>query len=136
MADALARRDALVALLQADLSAQFPSLVLVFDNQPFDWGSPPETFLHLEVEDGEDAQASLALVNPRTRVHGAVQATYYCREGLGTRGCLATLGWLAGHLRYRYAAGVQFQNTRLAPSGDPVDGWYRRDLTLSYYADM
>ncbi len=135
MADALARRDALVAVLLADLRGQFPTLELVFDNQPFDWNNPPESFLHLEVEDGEDTQASLALVNPRTRVHGAVHATFYCREGLGTRSCLATLGWLADHFRYRFLAGTQFQNTRLAPSGPPVEGWYRRDLTLSYYAD-
>ena len=127
-------RDALVAFVDTDFQAAFPTIPLVHDNAPFDWNNPPASFVTFEVQFYFGAQADIS-ANPKTRYRGFVYVTAYGRTNTGSRSLLVMLDWFSANLKYAYVAPVHLQAPEPAGSQD-VKGWYTQQLKVPFYTDL
>lgn len=127
-------RQEIVSHVNAAFVAQFPGVPIVYDNQPFDWNNPPETFVEFEVKFYGGHQISMS-ATPKTRHTGYVYATVYGKVGSGNKLILEIIDWMSSHLGY-----AQLANTSIsAPESDdlsgPVKNWYAEAVKFSFQAD-
>lgn len=106
-------RQSIVTYLDADWNAAFPTVPMVYDNQPFDWNNAPTNFVTLELQFYHAEQVNLGR-SPMTRWNGYAYFGAYTKEGLGSVVLLQQLDWLAAKFKYATIDGIQFK----APSPD------------------
>ena len=71
---------------------------------------------------------------PKTRVHGFVYVSVWCREGTGSKKALAMCDWFSDALAYKSQGGVQLQAAEPVGGNSPV-GWYVEGIKLYWYAN-
>lgn len=126
----LSIRNAIVALVQPAFVAGYPGLVLVHDNAPFDWNSPPAEFVQFEIKFNDGEQIGLAF-EPKTRYTGFVYVTTFARSGVGSQRALGILDFFANLLKYAYVGPVQFHEPR--PGGSKtVKSYYTEQLKVGF----
>lgn len=122
-----------MAAVAAPFSAAFPSLVIVFDNAPFDWSAPPPQFVEFEIKFLGGDQIGMAQ-QPRTRLSGYVYVSVLTREGKGSRSALLVLDWFSAQLGYASAGAVRLQAPEPAGTSEPK-GWFIEKLKIAFFAD-
>jgi hypothetical protein len=130
-------RDAIVGYVAPAFSSAHPSLSLVVDNSPFDWNSPPDRFVEMEVVFHDAAQIGPS-ASPRSRVRGTVYVCCHSRVGTGVKAGLALLDWFESTLAYRaiFGTGVVIQMREANPVGaNSLKGWYHQEMKVYFYAD-
>jgi len=110
-----------------------PGVILVLENQPFDWDNPPQRFVEFEVKLYSGHQIGMSN-KPGTRLSGYVYACAYAKLGTGTLDSLRALEWIADLLKYRSVSGVQFQAPEVTDS-KPFKGWQTTDLKVAFHSD-
>ncbi len=129
----LAVRDAIIAQLNANYVAAYPTIPVVFDNGPFDWNDPPDNFVEIDIEFLAGHQIGAAWV-PKTRVNGCVYIAAYSRVGTGTRIALGVIDWFSQALEYKTFSRIHMQAAD--PQGKTNGkGWYIEQLKVAFYAD-
>lgn len=125
--------SSIYSLVDVAFTAQYPAIPLVLENQPFNWGDPPDKFVTLTIKFYEGSQIGIASA-PKTRIGGFVYATLYAREGTGTLAGLDVLYFLAGLLAYKSPGAVRLQAARLDDT-NPAVGWHTDDISVPFHAD-
>ena len=126
-------RTSLVTFVNPLWVTDYPTVPLVFDNQPFDWNNPPENFVTLELQFHAGLQIGMS-ATPKTRVRGYVYIMARAKEGTGSGKALAELAWFARTLGYQNAGALQFQAP--APVGNKTfKGWFMEEMKIPFYAD-
>ena len=120
-------------LLHGPFSTAYPDVPLVLENQPFDWGNPPDRFVTVEVEFYDGGQVG-ASSTPKTRFSGCVYISAYARKGQGTMESLRILGTLGGLLAYRGVGTLQLKAAAPAGAADNRD-FYSNELKVPFHAD-
>ena len=128
-----AAREALVAFVATAYAAAYPASPAVFDNDPFDWNSPPETFVEVEIKFYDGAQVNIS-ADPKTRLRGFVYVTAYARQGTGSKLALQILDWFNARLKYAVVDPVQLQEPRPDGSDDGrKTGYYTESLKVEFH---
>lgn len=126
-------RDALVAFIDPQFRSVFPDYTIVYDNGPFDWNNPPDTFVEVQTEFYDGEQVNLG-ISPRRRVSGYLYVTVRTRAGKGSRHVLQVLDWFSETLKFAHVGPAQLQAPQ--PDGNhPVPGWYIEDLKVPFKSD-
>lgn len=71
---------------------------------------------------------------PKTRVHGFVYVSVWCREGAGWKKASLMRDWFAAQLQYKAAGGVNLQAAEPVGGKGPT-GWDVQELKLYFYAN-
>jgi len=126
-------RDAVIAYLEAQRAVDYPSLVVTYPNQPFDWSNPPAFFVAVEVEFMGGSQVGVE-VNPKSRIRGAVYVTVYAREGAGSRQAGVVKDWFGEKLRFKHLGTANLQAQE--PSGSTTSrGYYTTRTKVGFFSD-
>lgn len=121
------------AVVDSGFAAAFPGVPVVYDNDPFDWGNPPERFVNVVIEFQGGAQIGMSS-SPKTRVHGHAYICVYTREGLGAKVSAQIQKHFHDTFKYRTIGASHLQEPE--PMGsDRRRGFYIEDLKVSFYAD-
>lgn len=122
----------IITWFDAAFRAAHPTIPLTYENQPFDWGNPPDVFVEVEVKFYSGRQINLG--SPKTRHGGYVYVTVRAKEGQGTLIMKRILDWVDDRLGYKSLATVQLE----APEPDEsaaVRGWAIEASKFRFYAD-
>lgn len=125
-------RESLVTLVNDAYVAAYPSIPIVYDNQPFDRNSPPMLWVEFEIKFAGGKQAGMS-ASPRTRISGWVYVTVWAKDGLGTKTSLSILDWFSQQTGYARPLGVTLE----APQPEFVSsppGWHCEQLKLHFYS--
>lgn len=125
-------RQEVVSHVNADFVAAYPSIPIVYDNQPFDFNNPPDLYVTLEVKPYAGQQINLG--SNKTRISGFIYVTAFIKEGDGTVEALDVLDWMADKLGYANLGITQVE----APSpeeGENLKGWHTESMKFAFYAD-
>lgn len=130
-------RQAITAHILASRDANNPSLIVVFENDPFDYTNPPPFYVWVDIS-FEGAEA-LGMSNaPQSREHGVVHCAVVCQEGTGTAGVSNANDWLKETLGYPLLApgGAAITFEAFRPRGSETHkGWYRSRSRSIFHAD-
>jgi hypothetical protein len=122
----------IVTWFDAAYRAQYPTVPLVYENQPFDWNNLPDTFVEFEVRFYSGDQINLGA--PKTRHGGYIYVTVWTKAGTGTLATKRIIDWVDDRLGYKSLATVQIE----APEPDedaPNKGWHLEGTKFRFYAD-
>lgn len=126
-------REDIITAVKAPFEAAFPGIALVFDNAPFDWNSPPDRYICVEVEMHHGRTIGMR-AEPKTRLSGFVYVEAHSRAGLGSKWGLQVHDWITDTLQYKRKGLAQIQHAE--PDGStPAKGFYIQSLKLYFYAD-
>lgn len=129
--------EARLALLNRVLgpyAAAWPTVPLVYGNDPFDWNNTPDVFTVLQIEfQGGDQIGAQAV--PRTRVPGFVYAMVYVRQGMGDLLATRLLDWFATQLGYVTAGPVRLREPMFDGS-TPMRGYVIYDFKVPFSTDQ
>lgn len=126
-------RDAVVGYLNPLYVAAYPSIPIVYDNGPFDWNNPPETFVEVELEFYGGEQVGMA-ASPRRRISGYLYVCVRTREGRGSREALQLIDWFSNTLKFARVGTVVFREPEPEPSDGPP-GWYFLHVKVPFLSD-
>lgn len=115
------------------IETQYPGLAIVLENQSFDWNSPPDRYVEVDVEFMAGDQVGLSSA-ARTRYRGALVVVSTCRAGLGTLEDVARLAWLGGEVAYMRVGQAQFEAPKLLSVSAPV-GWNSKSVAVPFHVD-
>lgn len=131
----LAIRDTIVTYFDPLFLLANPGVQVVYDNGPFDYNNPPDTYLELSIEISDGQQMSAVGENPPTRYYGTVYATVTCREGTGVRNAMSILDSVIALLKYQSLPGCQLLAPR--PTAQATSrGWYSMGVKFPLHADF
>jgi len=122
----------IVTWFDAAFRAAYATIPLTYENQPFDWGNPPDTFVEFEVRFYSGHQINLG--SPKTRHGGYIYVTVWAKEGRGTIASKKIIDWIDDRLGYKALATVQIE----APQPDDsshMKGWSVEGSKFRFYAD-
>lgn len=126
-------RDALVAFIDPLFKAAYPTIPVVYDNGPFDWNSPPQTFVEVETKFYAGEQVNMS-ANPKRRLMGYVYVCVRTRRGIGTREATQIIDWFSETLKFARVGTVTLE----APEPDEpaeTQAWYLQDLKVAFKSD-
>ncbi len=127
-------RTSILGLVVDPYAAAYPTVPAAWDNSPFDWSNPPETFVWVEVDFQDADQVNIAVM-PRTRYRGHVYVTVFVRNGAGTNNALDILDWFRGALAYRYAGAVQLREAKPDVRPDDSSGYRHFCIKVPFHSD-
>ena len=127
-----AAQKEIVTWFDAAYRAQYPTVPIVYENQPFDWNNLPDTFIEFEVRFDSGQQINLG--SPKTRHGGYIYVTVWTKEGKGTIASKKMLDWTDDRLGYKTLATVQIEAPE-PDEGSPNKGWHLEGSKFRFYAD-
>ena len=122
----------IVTWFDAAFKAQYPTVPIAYENQPFDWGNPPDLFIEFEVKFYSGNQINLGA--PKTRYGGYAYVTVWAKEGSGTLASKRILDWVDDRLGYKTLAHVQLEAPE-PDEGSPNKGWSIEGSKFRFYGD-
>jgi hypothetical protein len=123
----------IVTWFDAAYKAQYPTIPVTYENQPFDWNNLPDTFVEFEVRFYSGQQINLGA--PKTRHGGYIYVTVWTKEGKGTLETKRIIDWVAGRLGYKALATVQIEADE-PDENSPTRGWHLEGVKFRFYADQ
>lgn len=130
-------RDAIVEFTESAFRTMHPDVPIVFNNGPFNWNSPPELSMHVEVEFNHGHRISLG-GSLKTRILGMVYATARTAPQKGHRVCLNLLTPITVGLSEiaLSAPGYRIVTQAVIPAGvSDVPGLYGEAVKVAFHAD-
>ncbi len=124
-------REALISLVNAAYVAAYPLVPIVYDNVAFDRNTPPDAWVEFNIEFTGGNQVGMS-ADPKTRLHGFVYVSVWCREGKGWKTASLMRDWFASQMKYKSSGGVNLQAPEPVGGKGPT-GWDLKQIKFYFY---
>lgn len=127
-------RDAIVALINTALSADYPTLKVFYENTlSVDLDTVGDRFVRVEVDFDDAAQLTINN-NPEHRTYGSLYFTIFVKDGLGVRDTLVLMQYLSDVVKFKQTATYVFGTPRPGKR-DARGGWHSYELVCPFWLD-
>lgn len=127
-------RDALVASLNSEFSANYPTLKVVYENaEKVDINDVGDQFVKITIDFLAARQATIEFA-PHSRVLGEVVLQFSIKEGKGTRWALSLFDFVCDKFAYRQIGGVTMRTPAVTRKRE-ADGWLEMDFSVPFIFD-